>query len=83
MKTIAEVSAYAAERLLTIRETASRCGVSGRQVYKLAASNRFGPDFVRIGRSVRVRESELNAWLAMGCPARPQFKAERAAAAKP
>jgi excisionase family DNA binding protein len=71
------------EKLLTIRETAARCGVSGRQIYKLAASGRFGPEFVRIARSVRVRESELDAWLAAGCPARAQFQAQRAAGARP
>jgi excisionase family DNA binding protein len=54
------------EKLLTIREAAALCRVSTRQLYKLRASGRF-PEFVRLGRSVRVRESELDAFIQAGC----------------
>jgi excisionase family DNA binding protein len=63
------------EQLLTIRQAAVRCGLSARQVYKLNASNRFGPRFVRVGRSVRVRETQLDRWIALGCPDRREFDA--------
>jgi excisionase family DNA binding protein len=71
-------TATMAERLLTIRETAARLDVSGRQIYKLCASGRFGPALVRIGRSVRIRESDLENWIALGCPSREQFQAAQA-----
>ncbi len=69
------------ERLLSIKETAARCGISPRQVYKLIASGRFGPELVHIARSVRIRESELDAWLQASCPPRERFEALRAAGA--
>ena len=65
------------ERLLTIRETATRCGLCVREIYRLCAADRFGPEIVRIGRSVRIRESELDAWLRASCPPRDQFEAGR------
>ena len=65
------------ERLLTIRETAARCGLSVRQIHKLISSGRFGPEILRISRSVRVRESGLEAWFASGCPDREAFEAAR------
>lgn len=65
------------EKLLNIRETAIRCGISPRQIYKLISSGRFGPELVRIARSVRFRESELDAWLTASCPPRDRWLAIR------
>ena len=70
------------ERLLTITETAARCGLSSRQIYKLLGSGRFGPELLRIGRSVRIRETELERWLAGDCVSREDFAAEQSAAGK-
>jgi excisionase family DNA binding protein len=55
-----------AERLLTIKEAASACGCTIRHLYKLKSTGQF-PEFVRLGRSVRVLESALDAYLQNGC----------------
>ena len=54
------------EQLLTLKQAATRCGVCVRQVYKLRSSGQF-PEFVRLGRSVRVRESQLDTYIRNGC----------------
>ncbi len=62
------------EQLLNVREMATRLGVSTRQVWKLASSGRL-PAPIRLGRSVRWRESDLDRFIALGCPAREEFEA--------
>ena len=61
-------------QLLTIRQSAERCAISTRTLYKMISCGRFGPNLVRLGRSVRVRESELAAWIQAGCPPRAEFQ---------
>jgi prophage regulatory protein len=56
----------AVERLLGVREVANRLGVSTRQVWKLASSGRL-PAPVRLGRSVRWRESDVSRFIECGC----------------
>jgi predicted DNA-binding transcriptional regulator AlpA len=34
------------DRLLSMNETASQCGLSVRQIYKLVANGRFGPEVI-------------------------------------
>lgn len=63
--------------LLNVRDVAARVRVSVRQVWKLASSGRI-PKPVRLGRSVRWRAAELQAWIEAGCPARDQWKQQRA-----
>ncbi len=62
------------ERLLSIPECAERGNWSTRFVRKLVATGRFGPRIVRVGRSVRVLESEFCDWLAAGCPNVEKFR---------
>lgn len=33
----------------------------------------FGPELIRLGRSVRVRAMELDQWISAGCPPRDQW----------
>lgn len=68
------------DKLLTVQEVAARLGVSSRQVWKLAASDRL-PAPVRLARSVRWRESDIQRFIELGCPSREQFEAARAAGA--
>jgi excisionase family DNA binding protein len=49
------------KRLLTMKDVAERLQVSGVTAWRLHAER--GLRVVRIGRSVRVRESDLEAWL--------------------
>jgi len=66
------------QSLLTVVQAAERCGISSRQVYKLLSSGRFGPELLRIGRSVRVRADRLDQWIEAGCPSRDVFEDETA-----
>ena len=67
--------------LLTLKDAAKRCAVSERALWKWSASGRFGPDLLRLGRSVRVREAELSGWISAGCPVRDVWLAQRDAQA--
>jgi len=49
------------ERLLTLKDVCGRLQISGVTAWRLHAER--GMRVVRIGRSVRVRESDLQAWL--------------------
>ena len=50
-----------AERLLTMKELAERLQVSRVTAWRLIAER--GLKCIRIGRSVRIRERDLEAWL--------------------
>lgn len=53
--------------LLTTRDVAKLCQISGRQIYKLLEVGRF-PVPLRIGRSVRWPRETIERWIADGCP---------------
>ncbi|MBX3363152.1 MAG: helix-turn-helix domain-containing protein [Phycisphaeraceae bacterium] len=60
------------DRLLTIEDLVARLRRCKRAIYEDVAAGRI-PAPIRIGRSVRWRESEIAAWIAAGCPPiRPQ-----------
>ncbi len=50
------------ERLLTSREAATFLRVSESWLAK-ARVNAIGPAFIRVGRSIRYRESDLLQWM--------------------
>lgn len=54
------------DRLLGVRDVANRLGVSTRQVWKLVRLGRL-PAPVRLGRSVRWRESDISEFIRLGC----------------
>ena len=58
----------AASVLLDVRAVAALLDCSRRHIYRLADAGRM-PAPVRIGALVRWRRSDLDAWLAAGCPA--------------
>ncbi len=61
------------DRLLDVRAVANRLSVSARAVWKWAASGRL-PSPLRVSRSVRWRESDIDRWIRAGCPARAEFE---------
>lgn len=64
--------------LMTVREVAAMLKVSQRQVWKLTSAGRL-PAPIRLGRSVRWRASDIDKFIALGCPSRERFEAERQA----
>jgi len=62
--------------LLDARHVAALLSVSARQVWRLNATAMI-PTPVRIGRSVRWRRDEIDAWVAAGCPPRDRWEATR------
>jgi len=55
------------ERLLQKKETASKVGFSTRTLDRKIADGLF-PAGIKIGASVRWRESVVDQWIADGCP---------------
>lgn len=53
--------------LLTIEEVSRLVGLSVRQIQRLKSLGQF-PKEVRIGGSVRWRRSDVEQWVADGCP---------------
>ncbi len=54
------------ERLLLKKDVEARVGLCGRQIDKLAKTGRF-PVPIHLGRSVRWRAADLDAFIAAGC----------------
>ena len=61
MNTTAQSTAASGERLLTIKDICERLQISAVTGWRLYAER--GLRVVRIGKSIRVRESDLAAWL--------------------
>jgi excisionase family DNA binding protein len=54
-------------RLFTAKETADDLGISVRTLRRLADAGK-GPKPIRLGRCLRWRSAEVEAWVAAGCP---------------
>jgi excisionase family DNA binding protein len=67
-----EPSPAVVDRLIRIDEVANRVGISVRQAWRHDRAGKL-PAPVRLGRSVRWRNSEINAWIAAGCPPRDEW----------
>ena len=57
------------DRLLSAKGVAERLNCSARQVWKLLASGRL-PAAVRLGRSVKWRQSDIAEFIDAGCDMR-------------
>jgi prophage regulatory protein len=55
-------------QLLRDAQVAKLLGVSRRQVWKLLSAGLM-PEPVRVGGSVRWRETDIQEWIRQGCPA--------------
>jgi excisionase family DNA binding protein len=51
------------DRLLTFKEMAERSGLSESYFYTNKSLKKLTMPIIKIGRSVRVKESEFEAWL--------------------
>ena len=63
--------------LLTVADFAAFLQVSTRQIYLMEEDGRLGPARVQIGRSVRFRRREVEAWIGACCPPRAEWILER------
>lgn len=63
--------------LLTFDSVAKVVKKTTRGLRKDVAAARFGPEIIRLGRSVRVRSDELADWIRAGCPNRERWLAIR------
>lgn len=66
------------ENLVSVPEAAKLTRLSTRMFWKLIHEAR-APAVIRIGRAVRIRASDLDLWLRLGCPTRVQLEAAKAA----
>jgi prophage regulatory protein len=67
------------EKLLTAKALGEMLSLSKRQVSRLNSCGRI-PAPVRIGGSIRWRESDIEQWLSMGCPNQQTFESLKTAA---
>jgi len=63
--------------LIDSAETGRLCGIGKTCLYRLLATEAFGPKPLRLGRAVRFSRSEIAAWIAAGCPPRARWEAMR------
>ena len=64
-------------KALNVKELSEILSVSQRHVWRLSAAERL-PRPVRMGRSVRWLERDIQEWLDMRCPSRAVFEKRRA-----
>jgi excisionase family DNA binding protein len=67
MTTNEPTAVAASPLLLNSREVADLIGASPRTIVRLADSGRM-PRPIKVGALTRWRRSELDAWIARGCP---------------
>jgi excisionase family DNA binding protein len=60
--------------LLSAKEAAKLLGICRNHFYTLHNSGRLGPLPIRLGRRVLWSRKELEAWIAVECPARRQWQ---------
>ena len=65
------------ESLLRVPDVAKLAGIAPRTMWKLIATAR-APEVIRIGRAVRMRASDVDLWIKLGCPSRDRLEAEKA-----
>lgn len=61
------------EKLLTAKSVGEILSLSKRQIFRLKSSGRI-PAPVRIGGSVRWKQTDIESWIALGCPDRKMFE---------
>ena len=54
------------DRLLTLKEVSQITGKAVRTFYNAKSTGRYPLKFIKLGRSVRVKESDLMAWIESG-----------------
>ena len=64
------------EKLLTAKEVGQMLSLSKRQIFRINSCGKI-PAPVRIGGSVRWRQSEITAWIQAGAPDRETWNSIR------
>ncbi len=59
--------------LLTVDQAAEQLQISRATFYAQYSTGRIGPQFLRIGRCVRIRAKELQNWVDAGMPPRDKW----------
>jgi excisionase family DNA binding protein len=62
---------------LSAAEAAKMLNISESHFHDMRREGLLGPEPVRLGRSVRWRRAELDAWLNAGCPNRQTWQVSR------
>ncbi len=58
------------ELLISVKEAAHRLGIGRSLLYQMISDGRFGPLPINLGRKTLIRVTDLQAWVAAGCPPR-------------
>jgi len=62
------------QNLLSAKAVAQILSLSKRQVFRLNSSGKI-PQPVKVGGATRWCESDIQKWIALGCPSRAEFEA--------
>lgn len=67
------------EKLLTAQAIAERLSLSKRAIFRMRSAG-FIVAPLKVGQgAVRWRQSDIEQWIALGCPSRKEFEARKAA----
>ena len=69
-----ELKERSQEILLDAKSLGKILSLSKRQIFRLKSFHKL-PPCVKIGGSIRWRQSDVDRWLAMGCPDQREFEA--------
>lgn len=61
------ISNSTSERLLTIEDMVLLLQLSKRTIWRMRSAGRL-PNSIRMGGSIRWRSTEIERWIAQGCP---------------
>jgi len=64
------------DRLLTIPQSATLTAVSPGKFEELISEEKT-PEVVQVGGFTRLRASDIDLWLSLGCPDRAEFEAAK------
>ena len=65
-------------QLLTARKLAKTLSTSVRSIWRYQSAGRL-PETVKIAGAIRWRQSDIEKWIALGCPSRQEFEARKEA----
>lgn len=65
------------EKLLTAQAVAEKLSLSKRAVFRMKSAGLICP-CVKVGQgAIRWRQSDIEQWIALGCPSKSEFEARR------
>lgn len=67
------------EKLLTAQAVGEMLSLSKRQIFRMKSAGLICP-CVKVGQgAIRWRQSDIEQWIALGCPSKSEFEARREA----